>query len=174
MTVAAVRAFIGLGANLDDPPRQLQLAVDALAATPGIRVVAASPLYRNPPMVLPGDDADSQPPYFNAVAALDTSLAPEALLDALQAIEQAQGRVRTRRWAPRTLDLDILLYGDAFIDTPRLAVPHPGLRSRRFALLPLHDLAPDLVLPGGVAVRDALAQCPPADLVRAGDLRIIS
>lgn len=166
-----MRAWIGLGSNLDDPPAQLQRAVDALARTPGVRVVAVSPVYRNAALQLP-DDTDIQPDYFNAVAALDTTLPPLALLDALQAIEQAQGRVRTRRWGARTLDLDLLLYGDTVLDEPRLTVPHPGLPARRFALLPLHDLAPDLVLPGGVPLREALAHCPPADLFPAGLLRV--
>lgn len=166
-----MRAYIGLGSNLDDPAARLQRAVDALAQRPEIRVTAASPLYRSTPMVPVGEDPGSQPEYLNAVVAIDTTLAPLALLDALQAIEQAQHRVRTRRWGPRTLDLDLLLYGDARVDLPRLTVPHPGLRERRFVLLPLHDIAPELVLPDGERLADALADCLPAELVAVGPLR---
>jgi 2-amino-4-hydroxy-6-hydroxymethyldihydropteridine diphosphokinase len=89
-----------------------------------------------------------QPEYINAVASLETNLQAEALLDALQAIEQAQGRVRDERWGPRTLDLDILLYGDEVIDSDRLTIPHPGLSEREFVLYPLYELAPDLMIPG--------------------------
>lgn len=165
-----MRAYIGLGSNLDDPPTQLQLAVSALARLPESRIAAVSPLYRNAPLVPAGEDPASQPEYVNAVAALDTTLAPLVLLDALQAIENDQHRVRRHRWGPRTLDLDLLLYGDECIDLPRLTVPHPGLRARRFVLLPLHDVAPDLVLPDGQELADALAGCPPAELVIIGRL----
>jgi 2-amino-4-hydroxy-6-hydroxymethyldihydropteridine diphosphokinase len=102
-----------------------------------------------------------QPDYLNAVAMLDTRLAPLALLDALQGIEQQQGRVRSgERWGPRTLDLDLLLYGSAVISGPRLEVPHPGIRQRSFVLVPLADLAPELVFPDGQSLREALRQCP--------------
>lgn len=137
------RAFVGLGSNLDDPQRQLELAFDALSGIDGTRLVARSSLYRSRP-VGPQD----QPDFLNAVAELETRLAPEALLDRLQAIETAQGRVRERFWGPRTLDLDLLLYGGERISTPRLAVPHPGLPLRAFVLYPLAELAPDLVVPG--------------------------
>ncbi|MFP5465547.1 MAG: 2-amino-4-hydroxy-6-hydroxymethyldihydropteridine diphosphokinase [Gammaproteobacteria bacterium] len=167
-----MRAYIGLGSNLDDPPAQLQQAVSALARLPDSRVVAVSPLYRNAPLVPAGEDPAGQPDYVNAVAALDTTLAPLALLDALQAIENDQHRVRGRRWGPRTLDLDLLLYGNERIDLPRLTVPHPGLRERRFVLLPLRDVAPELVLPGGQRLADALAACPPAELVATGSLQL--
>lgn len=167
-----MRAYIGLGSNLDDPPAQLQQAVSALARLPESRVVAVSPLYRNSPLVPAGEDPAGQPDYVNAVAALDTTLAPLTLLDALQAIENDQHRVRARHWGPRTLDLDLLLYGDERIDLPRLTVPHPGLRERRFVLLPLHDVAPDLVLPEGVKLTDVLVSCPPAELVVVGHLQL--
>lgn len=167
-----MRACIGLGSNLDDPPAQLQQAVSALARLPDTRVVAVSPLYRNAPLVPAGEDPAGQPDYVNAVAVLDTTMAPLALLDALQAIENDQHRIRTRRWGPRTLDLDLLLYGDERIDLPRLTVPHPGLRERRFVLLPLHDVAPDLVLPDGVKLTDVLVGCPPAELVVVGHLQL--
>ena len=112
------RAYVGLGSNLDAPAEQLRSALQALDQVQGTRLVAASALYTSDSL-LPG-----QPRYTNAVAALDTALPPLALLDALQAIENGQGRVRKERWGPRTLDLDILLFGDQVLDEPRLKVPH--------------------------------------------------
>ena len=141
-TVAA-RAYIGLGANLGDPRLAIQQALAALAALPGTRLVATSPLYRSAPVDASGPD------FINAVAALDTSLPPEALLDALQAIEADHGRQRPYRNAPRTLDLDLLLHQAApILDTPRLTLPHPRLHMRAFVLLPLLDLAQQLEWPG--------------------------
>ena len=107
-----------------------------------------------------------QPDYFNAVAALDTTLPPLELLDALQAIERAAGRERTGHWAPRTLDLDLLLYGEAVIDHPRLTVPHPGIAARDFVLQPLHDLDPDLVIPAAGSLATLLEHCPQRGLTR--------
>lgn len=149
-----VRAYVGLGSNLDDPERQLRRALEALAQLPQTRLAGCSRFYRSAPL-----GPQDQPDYINAVAALETTLEAEALLDALQAIESAQGRVRLRRWGPRTLDLDLLLYGDAVLATPRLTVPHPGLAERNFVLYPLADLAPEMVLPDGRALTDLLKQC---------------
>jgi 2-amino-4-hydroxy-6-hydroxymethyldihydropteridine diphosphokinase len=151
-----VRAYIGLGSNLDDPEGQLRQALEALRQLPQSRLTAVSPFYRSRPMG-PAD----QPDYVNAVAMLDTCLEPLALLDALQGIEQQQGRVRTgERWGPRTLDLDLLLYGAEVIAHPRLTVPHPGMKERLFVLRPLADLTPELVLPDGSTVAQLLAACP--------------
>jgi len=138
----ATRAYIGLGANLGDLQRTLDEALAGLAALPHTRVAAVSSRYRSAPVEAGGPD------YLNAVALLETELAPLALLDALQAIELAHGRERPYVNAPRTLDLDLLLYGDAPISTPRLTVPHPRLHQRAFVLLPLLELAPDLSAPG--------------------------
>lgn len=150
-----VTAYIGLGSNLDDPQAQVQRALRHLAAQPDLELTGVSRLYRSAPLG-PAD----QPDYINAVAALRTALAPEALLDRLQAIEAAQLRRREGvRWGPRTLDLDILLYGDHCIDTPRLQVPHPGIVLRNFVLLPLADLAPALHIPGVGRVQDVAANC---------------
>lgn len=132
-------AWIGLGANLGDCEAALQEAVRALAALPGTRVLRLSSLYRSAPIDAGGPD------YFNAVAEIATSLEPLVLLDALQAIENQAGRERPYRNAPRTLDLDLLRYGDARIDHPRLTVPHPRMHERAFVLLPLAELAPELV-----------------------------
>jgi len=157
----AVTAYLGLGSNLDDPAAQLQQALRALAALPQCRLLRQSPFYRSRPMG-PAD----QPHYLNAVAALETRLAPLDLLDALQAIEQAQGRVRDgQRWGPRTLDLDLLLYGAQQIAEPRLQVPHPGLGERNFVLYPMADIAAgDLQIPGRGTLAELQAACPPDGL----------
>ncbi len=156
-----VRAYIGLGSNLADPLAQLAKAVKALQTLPASRLTALSRFYCSSPMG-PAD----QPDYLNAVAMLDTRLNALELLDALQAIENEQGRVRgSQRWGPRTLDLDLLLYGTEVIDTDRLKVPHPGLSERNFVLFPLADIAPELVLPDGRRLQDLLAGCSRDGLV---------
>lgn len=146
--MSRVRAWIGLGGNLDDPCARLEAALAAIDRLPGTRRAATSPFYRTLPLGPPGQPLPDQPDFCNAVTGVDTELAPRALLDALQAIEGAQGRRRTRRWGPRTLDLDILLYGDRLIDEPRLRVPHPRLHERAFVLIPMAAVAPDTIVPG--------------------------
>ncbi|MBU2115173.1 MAG: 2-amino-4-hydroxy-6-hydroxymethyldihydropteridine diphosphokinase [Gammaproteobacteria bacterium] len=151
-----VRCYIGLGANLTTPMAQLQQAVVALRQLPDSQLVAVSSFYGSKPM-----GPQDQPDYVNAVAAIDTRLLPEQLLDALQQIEQQQGRSRkAERWGPRTLDLDILLYGDQVIATERLTVPHYGLREREFVLYPLYEIATTLSLPDGTVLSSLLAQVP--------------
>jgi 2-amino-4-hydroxy-6-hydroxymethyldihydropteridine diphosphokinase len=151
-----IRCYLGLGANLADPVAQLQRAIGYLAQIPHSRLVAVSSLYGSKPM-----GPQDQPDYVNAVAALDTTLSAEALLDALQQIEQEQGRQRkAERWGPRTLDLDILLYGQQQISTERLTIPHYGMTTREFVLYPLHEIAPALRLPSGQALEDLLVQVP--------------
>lgn len=144
-------AFIGLGANLGDAAGTLRAALGTLAGLPAVSALQASPLYRSAPVDSSGPD------YLNAVARVETSLEPHALLAQLQAIEQAHGRERPYRNAPRTLDLDLLLYEDRTIATPTLAVPHPRLHERAFVLHPLADLAPELDVPGRGPVRALLA-----------------
>ena len=142
---APVRSYLGLGSNLSDPESQLHRAVAALSALPDSTFVTVSSFYHTAPM-----GPQDQPHFVNAVAALDTCLSPEDLLCALQRIEQAQGRVRnqeTVRWGPRTLDIDILLYGTLHIISETLQIPHPGLTERDFVLRPLLEIAPNLVLP---------------------------
>lgn len=157
---AVIRAYVGLGSNLDDPQAQLQRAMQALTEIPDTQLVAHSGLYRSAP--LGGLD---QPDYLNAVAALDTQLSAMALLTELQAIEHRQGRVRsTQRWQPRTLDLDLLLYGEMQLQDAALTVPHPGLPSRAFVLYPLQEIAPDLVIPGLGELSALIAKCPRGDL----------
>jgi 2-amino-4-hydroxy-6-hydroxymethyldihydropteridine pyrophosphokinase len=149
------RAWIGLGSNLDAPRRQIEGAFAELEALPGTRLEGRSFLYSSSPMG-PAD----QPDYVNAVALLETDLAPLVLLDALQAIEARHGRVRERRWGPRTLDLDLLLYDEKVMATPRLTLPHPGIGERDFVLLPLMEIAGDIEIPGRGRASRLLAQCP--------------
>lgn len=134
-----VRAYIGLGANLGDPAAMVRSAIARLATLPHTTLVAVSHLYRSTPVDSGGPD------YVNAVAALDTRLTAPALLAGLQAQEQQAGRDRPYRNAPRTLDLDLLLFGSAHISSPALTVPHPRMAGRAFVLLPLAEIAPDVV-----------------------------
>ncbi|HJH17741.1 MAG TPA: 2-amino-4-hydroxy-6-hydroxymethyldihydropteridine diphosphokinase, partial [Pseudomonas lactis] len=145
------RIYIGMGSNLAAPEQQLRSAIEALAQLPGTQLAGVSAFYQSDSL-LPG-----QPRYTNAVAALDSQLAPLDLLDALQAIENDQGRERLERWGPRTLDLDILLFGDRLIDERRLKVPHYQMHLRAFVLYPLAELAPaGMHLPDGQRLSDLL------------------
>lgn len=145
------RAYIGLGANLGQPAEQLHTAFARISELG--RLVATSPLYRSAPMG-PVD----QPDFCNAVCALDTGLEPQALLDALLAIERACGRVRDgHRWGPRILDLDLLHVEGVQLDTPTLRLPHPGIAARNWVLAPWCDIAPDLVVPGIGGIANAAA-----------------
>ncbi len=142
--IPAQVAHIGLGANLGEPRAALRDALAALAALPGTQLVGVSALYRSAPVDAGGPD------YWNAVAQIATTLEPLALLQALQRIEDAAGRERPYRNAPRTLDLDLLLFGDCRINTPVLTVPHPRMHERAFVLLPLADVAPQRVPAGAL------------------------
>lgn len=148
------RAYVGLGANLGDREATIRRAVERLGAEPGIEVVAVSTLRETEPVGY----AD-QPSFLNGAAVIETGLSPRDLLDRLLGVEQELGRVREarERYGPRTIDLDLLLYGDVAVDEPGLAVPHPRLAERRFALEPLHELDSSLRLPDGRAVRELLA-----------------
>lgn len=140
---SVVRAYVGLGSNLDNPVKQVQRALIALQNLPHSRCIAHSILYISEPMGLV-----DQPDYINAVAALDTRLLPLSLLQALQQIEAQQGRVRTsQKWGPRSLDLDLLLYGDMKLSSEVLTLPHPGISLRNFVLYPLMEIAPELSIP---------------------------
>lgn len=153
--------FVALGSNLADPIQQIHDAVTALANLPHSQLIQVSPLYSSQPM-----GPQDQPDYINAVAQLETSLEPLSLLDALQHIELAQGRVRKQHWGARTLDLDILLIGDLVLQSDRLTIPHYGMHERAFVLLPLFDIAPDLRLPDGRAVADLVARCDHSGLIK--------
>ncbi|OOG60116.1 2-amino-4-hydroxy-6-hydroxymethyldihydropteridine diphosphokinase [Rhodanobacter sp. C03] len=146
-------AYIALGSNLGDPKQQLLDAMNALANLPDTRLLQCSPLYRTPPWGML-----EQPPFVNAAVLVDTSLSPHALLDGLLEIEQRAGRVRAERNGPRTLDLDLLHVEGVQLDDARLTLPHPRMTERAFVLLPLHDLAPTLRLPGQGTVAELLAQ----------------
>jgi len=146
-------AFIALGSNLAAPLEQVNAAVAALAEIPNSRIVAVSSFYRTPPL-----GPQDQPDYLNAAVALETGLTAEALLDNTQRIELQQGRERkAERWGPRTLDLDIMLFGEQVIDSERLTVPHYDMKNRGFMLWPLFEIAPELCFPDGLALRDVLA-----------------
>lgn len=148
-----IRVYLALGSNLADPLHQVQSALNALAAIPDTLLVATSSLYRTPPYGPP-----DQPDFLNAAVALDTRLDAESLLNHTQRIELEQGRVRKEhRWGPRTLDLDIMLFGEQILNTPRLTVPHYDMHNRAFMLLPLLEIAPELCLPDGTRLADILA-----------------
>jgi 2-amino-4-hydroxy-6-hydroxymethyldihydropteridine diphosphokinase len=149
------RAYVGLGANLGDREETIRRAVERLDAEAGIEVVAVSTLRETEPV-----GYVDQPPFLNGAAVLETELAPGDLLGCLLAIERELGRVRGEgpRFGPRTIDLDLLLYGDCVVDEPGLSIPHPRLAERRFALEPLHELNPLLALPSGRRVADLLAE----------------
>lgn len=146
------RAYVGLGSNLGDRRATLERAVEHLAEHSDIRVVAVSTIRTTEPW-----GSAAQPPFLNAVVAVDTRLSPRAVLEVLLEIEQRLGRVRGQRWGPRTVDLDLLLYDDAVVDEPGLVVPHPRLHERRFALEPLAELDPGLFVPGRGTVAELLA-----------------
>ncbi|MFC4487005.1 2-amino-4-hydroxy-6-hydroxymethyldihydropteridine diphosphokinase [Tepidiphilus baoligensis] len=139
-----VLAHVALGANLGDAEATVRAAIAALGRLPDTQLVAASSLYRTAPVGVP----EPQPDYINAVARVATTLPPEALLDELLALEARFGRIRPYRWAPRALDLDLLLYGAVVLDTPSLTLPHPRLHRRAFVLEPLLELDPTLEAPG--------------------------
>ena len=148
-----MRAYIGLGANLGDRETTLRRALELLAEEPEIEVIAVSALRETEPV-----GYLDQPPFLNGAAALETDLEPRALLERLLRVERALGRDRTGpRFGPRTVDLDLLLYGELVLDEAGLIVPHPRLTERRFALEPLAELEPELVLPDGRGVADLLA-----------------
>jgi 2-amino-4-hydroxy-6-hydroxymethyldihydropteridine diphosphokinase len=151
-----IDVYIGLGSNLAQPQEQLIRALTALAALPSSQLLKYSSFYRSQPMG-PQDQAD----FVNAVACLQTELSPQQLLPLTQSIEAQQGRVRKdQQWGPRTLDLDILLFGQLQIDSPELTIPHYGMQSREFVLYPLFELCGDMPLPDGDTLSSWLAQCP--------------
>ncbi|MEQ4530635.1 MAG: 2-amino-4-hydroxy-6-hydroxymethyldihydropteridine diphosphokinase [Mixta sp.] len=148
------RVYLALGSNLADPLHQVRNALDALNAIPQTQRVAVSSFYRTPPYGPP-----DQPDYLNAAVALDTQLTPEALLDHTQRIELEQGRVRkAERWGPRTLDLDIMLFGEQVLNTARVTVPHYDMLNRAFMLVPLLEIAPQARLPDGRYLADIARQ----------------
>ncbi|UTW45065.1 2-amino-4-hydroxy-6-hydroxymethyldihydropteridine diphosphokinase [bacterium SCSIO 12696] len=154
-------AYIALGSNLADPLQQVERGLTAITALPDSQLLKCSPWYRST-AVGPGE----QPDYINGVCAISTQLKPLTLLRQLQAIEHQQGRVRDERWGPRTLDLDILLYGQLTLDTPELQLPHPRMTERNFVVQPLADIAAELILPNGHPLTQVLANCQSEGIVR--------
>ena len=157
--------YIALGSNMDSPHSQLDSALEAIVQHPELQLIGVSSRYQTPPI------GPQQPDFINAAAQLSTDLSPLDLLDALQAIEQQQNRVRSIHWGPRTLDLDILLYsnvaGDSLvIESERLTIPHPRMAERAFVLVPLADLNPQLALPSGETVAQLLANCSQQGIVK--------
>lgn len=146
-------AYVGLGSNLDDPERQVNRAFDLLENIESTSLVARSSLYRSAPF-----GSVAQPDFINAVACLRSRLEPRALLNELHDIERSSGRKRGVRWGPRTLDLDLLAFGDQEIDQPGITLPHPGIAERNFVLLPLIEIAPTLVIPGLGCVSDVAVE----------------
>jgi 2-amino-4-hydroxy-6-hydroxymethyldihydropteridine diphosphokinase len=158
-----VSAFVGLGANLGEPESQVRRAVAALGKLPETRLIAASSLYRSEPV-----GVGEQPDFINAVAKVETSLTARELLDELLALEARFGRERPAPGAPRTLDLDLLLYGDRVIAEPRLAVPHPRMHERAFVLAPLAEIAADTTIPGKGPAAALLKACADQKVERIG------
>jgi 2-amino-4-hydroxy-6-hydroxymethyldihydropteridine diphosphokinase len=159
---APVIAYIGLGSNLAEPVAQINSARTAIGTTTGVQEMAFSGLYHSLPM-----GPQDQPDYVNAVMCVSTNLSPMNLLHSLQHIENNQGRVRKgERWGARTLDLDVLIYGDQEIDLPDLTVPHIGMDERSFVLYPLFEIAPQLLVPGKGTIADLIAKCPLSGLRR--------
>jgi len=156
----AVEAYIGLGSNLSEPQVQVTSALQELNTIPDTHLLKASSLYTSKPMGPSG-----QPDYVNAVAKISTNLPPERLLTELQSIEQAHRRQRNgQRWGPRTLDLDIILFGDVQMESKTLQIPHYGVAEREFVLIPLQELQADLIIPGKGEVEELIAQLPPYEL----------
>lgn len=161
--------YIGIGSNLAEPREQVSQAISELRQLKECEFISASSLYKSKPLIDPQQPLDDspQPDYVNAVVAIETDRDPLSLLDDLQAIEETHGRRRTaERWGPRTLDLDVLLVGDKIVNHPRLIIPHPGLHERSFVLYPLHEIAPDLVIPGYGPLTGLVAQCDDEGLER--------
>lgn len=156
-----VTAYVALGANLGDPLGQVEAAVTTLDQLPATRLLGRSPWYRSRPL-----GPKDQPDYLNGVVALSTGLGPFVLLDQLQAIERAHGRDRSVHWGPRTLDLDLLLYGQLSLDDPRLRLPHPEMCRRNFVIVPLFQIVPELQLPGGQRLSELVEELGEDGLVR--------
>jgi len=156
-----VTAFIALGSNLGDPAQQIRSALRALAALPGTRLVRQSSFYRNPP-----EGGLAQPEFVNAVAQIETRAGARDLLDHLLEIERAHGRARDQPNASRTLDLDVVLYGDQVVREPGLTIPHPRMLDRPFVLVPLAEIAPDAIVPGRGRVADLAAKLDASGLVK--------
>ena len=157
-------SYLGLGSNLETPIEQLRDARLAIAKISGIEEIAFSSLYRSPPM-----GSQNQPDYVNAVMAIKTNLSALELLASMQNVENEHGRIRQERWGARTLDIDILLFGDQIFNLPDLVVPHYVVAERAFVLYPLAEIAPDLIIPTHGHLSELVASCPLNGLERISD-----
>jgi 2-amino-4-hydroxy-6-hydroxymethyldihydropteridine diphosphokinase len=167
MTAAMTAVVLALGSNLGDRQDILQGAVDAIAGLSGVRVTAVSPVYETAPVGGP-----AQPDYLNAVVLADATAPARELLDRLHEIEAAFDRVRLVRWGPRTLDIDVIMFGGERSDDPKLTLPHPRAHERAFVLAPWHDVDPDAALPGHGPVAELLAKAD-ANGLRRSNLRLV-
>ena len=156
-----VQVYIALGSNLNTPTEQLNSALEAISSLPNTELKSVSGFYQSKPL-----GPQDQPDYVNAVAKIETELSPLALLDELQRIENEQGRVRLRRWGERTLDLDILLYGNEIIQNERLTIPHYDMHNREFVIVPLFEIASDLVLPNTQPLVDLVKQFDDHEMIK--------
>lgn len=161
--------YVGLGSNIENPKYQIQTAVLSMQGLPDTHYIKDSGLFLSRPMKLDGD-ASYYPDYYNAVALLESRLEPLVLLDYLQAIEDQQGRLRKKRWDSRTIDLDILLYGDRQIKHERLQVPHPGLIEREFVLYPLQKIVSEIDIPGHGKLSKIIEACSENGLRYLGEI----
>jgi len=152
-------AYIGLGSNLDDPRSRIRSAIQSIKQFPDTTLLGCSSCYRSKPL-----GSRNQAEYINAVVEVDTRLDAEQLLLRMQAVENQQGRVRTQRWGPRTLDLDLLLFDDLVVKSDALTLPHPEMHKRGFVLYPLHEIAPEIEIPGRGRVRDLLSGMDPSEV----------
>lgn len=159
-----MQVYLGLGSNLESPAEQLRAARTTIATESGISEISFSSLYRSPPM-----GGIQQPDYVNAVMEIETDFSPLKLLTVMQAIENEHGRVRSERWGARTLDIDILLFGDKVLNFPDLVVPHYGMAERAFVLYPLFEIAPNLEIPTHGKLADLVSRCPLDGLERLSD-----
>ena len=169
VTAKTSMAYIGLGSNLDHPPRQIHKAILALDELPRTRVVDDSGLFLSKPMVPPTGPI-TQPDFYNAVAKIETQLDAYELLDQLQQIEHAQHRKRTEIWGPRSIDLDILMFDDLQLSSERLTLPHAGIQQREFVLYPLQNIDNSLEIPGHGMLNDLIEHCPQNGLQYLGKI----
>jgi 2-amino-4-hydroxy-6-hydroxymethyldihydropteridine diphosphokinase len=163
--LSLVPVYVALGSNLENPEAQVRAAVEALAMLPDTRLARVSSLYRSAAV-----GYTEQPDFVNAVAAIETALAPRALLNALLEIERRHGRVRDFQNAPRTLDLDIVIYSDTTVNEAGLTIPHPRMHERAFVLVPLAEIAPDALVPGRGRAKDLMSRLDTSSITRAGAL----
>jgi 2-amino-4-hydroxy-6-hydroxymethyldihydropteridine diphosphokinase len=170
LSAVTEQVYIGLGSNLENPALQIKQAVSGLKSIPGCRYLGDSGLYLSKPLIAEDAQIKDQPDYYNAVASLETELTADELLISLQAIEKHQGRVRDEHWGPRTIDLDILLYGQHEISHESLQIPHLEMCKREFVLYPLQRLSPEIHIPGHGMLNQIIKKCPENGMTFVGEI----